>query len=135
MDLVELVTEYNQLRTERRMLEAKAAEIKMGRELELQSQILTLMAEAGFKTVKLDGVGTITTVEKDHYEIADQEVVARTLFKSMMKAAQEGRPFSDGIFLQMRLSKAAVEELGIGTDEKKDGIRKASKPDLSIRRA
>lgn len=135
--LRELVAEYADLRTKRMELEHQAEEIKRGRESELKNLILLEMSGQGLKTANFDNIGRVTQRNKNYYEIQDTEKLARALVQSMVNAAQEGRPFSDGLFLQKRISSEMLETLLANAGNpalETYGLAQVSRPELSITR-
>lgn len=95
------------------------------------------MSSQGLKTANFDGVGRVTQRNKSYYEIQDTEKLARSLMQSMIDAAQAGRPFSDGLFLQKRISNEIFETM-LSDKENPQletfGIAQVSRPELSITR-
>lgn len=111
MTLKEMVKEYADLRTRRQELEKQADEIKNGREQELKNQILLEMSGQGLKTANFEGLGRVTARNKSHYEIQDQEKLAYAILQAIVNAGNAGRPLSDGLFLQKRISSEMFETL------------------------
>lgn len=109
--ITDLVESYIEVRTRRQELEAKANDIKNGEEQELKTLILAEMAAQGMKSVHLEGVGRVTSRVSYHYEIKDMEKLSKCMFKAMATAIENGRPVSDGLLLQRRVSKEALENL------------------------
>lgn len=133
MNLHSLVSRYAQVRAERLELERKAKEIAQGEEAELRKTILLEMSAQGFKSVNIEGIGRVVNKETSHYEIGDIELFARTMFETMLAAAREGRPFSDGLLLQKRISREGIENLteqGAALDAM--GVSRVIRQDLSI---
>ena len=106
-----LISRYIDARRRRLELEAQAQEIAAGEERPLQEQILALMAADGVSSLKLDGIGRVVRRSKGHYEIRDTEKLARVMLKNMCVAVQNGRPITDAMLLQRRVSRDAVETL------------------------
>lgn len=141
--LPDLIAEYAKVKAERMSFEKKAAELKRDMEEPLKQLILMEMASSGVKSVNIDGIGSVAAKTSDHYEITDMEKLAYFMLQQMVKCAQEGRPLSDGVLLQARVSRAVIEEyLGdsINMAEADDaalapfGVKLVSKPDLSVTR-
>lgn len=133
--LKEMVVEYDQLRTRRMELEHQAEEIKKGRESELKNLILLEMSSQGLKTANFEGIGRITSRNKSFYEIQDTEKLARALMQSMIDAGRAGRPLSDGLFLQKRISGEVFETLMAEKPEEKMetyGIAQVTRQELSV---
>lgn len=133
--LKEMVVEYDQLRTRRMELEHQAEEIKKGRESELKNLILLEMSSQGLKTANFEGIGRITSRNKSYYEIQDVEKLARSLMQSMIDAGRAGRPLSDGLFLQKRISGEVFETL-LAENENSNmetyGIAQVVRQELSV---
>lgn len=131
------MTEYLQVRQQRMELEHQADEIKNGREAELKQQILLEMASSGIKSINLKGLGRVVSRETPYYEIADLNALARAMFKAMLDAAQDGRPFSDGLLLQKRVSREGLDALleETGSDPTAFGVVQNVRTDLSITRS
>lgn len=133
--LKEMTEEYAELRTRRMALEKEADGIKQGREAELKSAILLELSAQGIKTINFDGVGRITSRNKSYYEVQDPDRLAFALLGSLVKAGNEGRPLSDGLFLQRRVSSEVFETL---LDEDKNtpmeqyGIAQVTRQELSL---
>lgn len=133
MNLTSLASRYVQVRAERLELERKAKEIAQGEEAELRKRILLEMSAQGFKSINIEGIGRIVNKETSHYEIGDIERLARTMFETMLAAAREGRPFSDGLLLQKRISREGIENLTEqGTALDAMGVSKVTRQDLSV---
>ena len=136
MNLTSLANEYIAVRTQRLELEKQAKELAHGREAELRQAILLEMSAQGFKSVNLEGVGRVVSKETKHYEIKDIELLARGMFRAMLEAAQAGRPFSDGLLLQKRLSREGLDNLmeNSTVDSSLDalGVFQVVRNDLSI---
>lgn len=133
MNLHSLVSRYAQVRAERLELERKAKEIAQGEEAELRKAIQLEMSAQGFKSINIEGIGRVVNKETNHYEIGDIELLARTMFETMLAAAREGRPFSDGLLLQKRISREGIENLteqGAALDAM--GVSRVTRQDLSI---
>lgn len=133
MNLTSLASRYVRVRAERLELERKAKEIAQGEEAELRKRILLEMSAQGFKSINIEGIGRIVNKETSHYEIGDIERLARTMFETMLAAAREGRPFSDGLLLQKRISREGIENLTEqGTALDAMGVSKVTRQDLSV---
>lgn len=122
-------------RNERLALEKKAADLKRDIEEPLRVQILQVMAAQGLKSANVEGLGRVVCKESHHYEIMDIEGLAYQMFKSMVKAAEEGRPLSDGLLLQRRVHRenldAMIEAAGGMGKAAEFGVRNVTKTDLS----
>lgn len=108
--LPQLADELSSVRKERLALERKAEELKK-REDELQHRIIFEMTANGMKSANFENVGRLVIKDAVRYEVADIEVLARSMLERMVKNHQEGRPLSDGLLLQQRVAKRNVEEL------------------------
>lgn len=139
VNLTSLASEYIRVRTQRLELEKQAKEIAQGREAELRQAILLEMSAQGFKSVNLEGIGRVVSKETKHYEIKDIELLARRMFQAMLDAAKDGRPFSDGLLLQKRLSREGLDNLmeNSTVDGSLDamGVCQVVRNDLSITKA
>ena len=116
-------------------LEHQAEEIKKGRESELKNLILLEMSSQGLKTANFEGIGRITSRNKSYYEIQDTEKLARSLMQSMIDAGRSGRPLSDGLFLQKRISGEVFETLlaeKTDTNMETYGIAQVVRQELSV---
>jgi hypothetical protein len=132
-----LISRYIEARRQRLELEAQAAEIATERERPLQEQILALMAADGVSSLKLEGIGRVVRRSKGHYEIRDTEKLARVMLKNMCVAVQNGRPLTDAMLLQRRVSRDAVETLCDGREPaalEAIGLAYVEKDELSISR-
>lgn len=122
-------------RNERLALEKKAADLKRDIEEPLRVQILQVMAAQGLKSANVEGLGRVVCKESRHYEITDIESLAYQTFKLMVKAAEEGRPLSDGLLLQRRVHRenldAMIEAAGGMGKAAEFGVRSVTKTDLS----
>lgn len=122
-------------RNERLALEKKAADLKRDIEEPLRVQILQVMAAQGLKSANVEGLGRVVCKESRHYEITDIESLAYQTFKLMVKAAEEGRPLSDGLLLQRRVHRenldAMIEAAGGMGKATEFGVRSVTKTDLS----
>lgn len=78
-------------------------------EEELKTSILNLMGPA--KTVNLDGVGRLTKTSKSRYEIRNIESLAYKMLELMVHNGRNGLPLSEGLLLQQRVSKTAIDEI------------------------
>ena len=132
---------YVAVKAKRTALEKEAAEIRQGEEESLKQQILLEMAASGISSMKLKGIGSVVAKATQHYEIVDMEKLCRFMMQQMVQCAKEGRPLSDGVLLQSRVSRSVLEEyLGdaINLAEADDaalapfGVRLVSKLDLSV---
>lgn len=132
-----LISRYAEVRRKRLELESQAKEIAVSEELPLQEQILALMAADGVSSLKLDGIGRVVRRSKGHYEIRDSEKLARAMLKNMCVAVQDGRPLTDAMLLQRRVSRDAVETLCEGREPAELealGLAYVEKDELSITR-
>lgn len=133
--LKEMVEEYADLRTRRMELEKQAEEIKKGRESELKNLILLEMSSQGLKTANFEGLGRVTSRNKSYYEVQDPDRLAFALLGSLVKAGNEGRPLSDGLFLQRRVSSEVFETLledDKNTPMEQYGIAQVTRQELSL---
>lgn len=138
--LTEMVTCLKKARENRANLEKQAKGIKEI-ENDLERRILMEMAAQGLKTVHVEGVARVSSKDAYHYELADIEKLSKEMFYGMMKAIEHGRPISDGLLLQQRISKSNLEDIltakypdGNITPEALDelGIRKVEEKTISL---
>lgn len=134
MNLQILAQKYIEARQKRMELEHQADDIKNGEEAELKRQILIEMQTAGIKSANVEGVGRVVSKDTKYYEVQDMEKFARAMFQSMLDAAKQGRPFSDGILLQKRVHRENLETVleNSGTQLDAYGIAQLVRTDLSV---
>lgn len=115
-------------------LERQADELKSGEEAELKRQILLEMQTAGIKSANVEGVGRVVSKDTRHYEVQDMEKFARAMFQTMLDAAKQGRPFSDGLLLQRRIHRENLETVLENSGATLDtyGISQIVRTDLSV---
>lgn len=111
MTLKQMVEEYVALREKRMELEHQAEEIKQGKEAELKRLILLEMSSQGLKTANFEGLGRVTSKNRNFYEVQDMNLFARGLLTAMIAAGNQGRPLADGLFVQKRVNAEALETL------------------------
>lgn len=141
--MMELVSEYIQVRKDRMALEKEADELKNGRETELKKLILLEMSAQNMKSAHLEGVGRVTSKQTYHYEIENIELLAYRMLENMVSCAQNNRPLSDGLLFQQRISKSNVEDFIANLSPSGDtpellatfGLRKVEEPTLSVTKA
>ena len=95
-------------RAEQKSLRSQLDWLKAAEE-ELKTSILNLMGPA--KTVNLDGVGRLTQTSKRRYEIRNIESLAYKMLELMVHNGRNGLPLSEGLLLQQRVSKTAIDEI------------------------
>ena len=134
MNLQILAQKYIQVRQQRMELEHQADDIKNGEEAELKRQILLEMQTSGIKSANVEGVGRVVSKDTKYYEVQDMEKFARAMFQSMLDAAKQRRPFSDGILLQKRVHRENLETVleNSGTKLEDYGIAQLVRTDLSV---
>ena len=107
----------------------------------LKTSILYQME--GSKSMNLDGLAKIVRKEKTHYEIRDREALARAILRLMVEQGQQGKPLSEALLLQQRVSSRVLEEHleAMGLDEatetgylESSGLARVTEPTLSITR-
>ena len=141
--MTELVSEYILVRKKRMALEKEADEIKNGRESELKKLILLEMSAQNVKSAHLEGVGRITSKQTYHYEIENIELLAYRMLENMVACSKAGRPLSDGLLFQQRISKSNVEDYMASISPGGDtpellttfGLKKVEEPSLSVTKA
>lgn len=125
-------------RAEQKSLRSQLDSLKATEE-DLKTSILNLMGPA--KTVNLDGVGRLTRIMKSRYEIRNIEALAYKMLELMVKNGRNGLPLSEGLLLQQRTSKTAIDEIldTEGLDENaraqyiaSAGLAEVSEPNLSL---
>lgn len=125
-------------RAEQKSLRSQLDSLKAMEE-DLKTSILNLMGPA--KTVNLDGVGRLTRTMKSRYEIRNIEALAYKMLELMVKNGRNGLPLSEGLLLQQRTSKTAIDEIldTEGLDENaraqyiaSAGLAEVSEPNLSL---
>lgn len=125
-------------RAEQKSLRSQLDSLKATEE-DLKTSILNLMGPA--KTVNLDGVGRLTRTMKSRYEIRNIEALAYKMLELMVKNGRNGLPLSEGLLLQQRTSKTAIDEIldTEGLDENaraqyiaSAGLAEVSEPNLSL---
>lgn len=79
------------------------------READLKRSVLIEMGPA--KSVNLEGVGRLVRKNNTRYEIRDIEALAMAMLKVMVANGKAGRPLSDGLLLQQRVSARNLEEV------------------------
>lgn len=125
-------------RAEQKSLRSQLDSLKATEE-DLKTSILNLMGPA--KTVNLDGVGRLTRTMKSRYEIRNIEALAYKMLELMVKNGRNGLPLSEGLLLQQRTSKTAIDEI-LGTEGLDEnaraqyiasaGLAEVSEPNLSL---
>ena len=122
--ITELAKRYAEVRQARLELEKQADEIKKGEEAELKKAIMAEFTAQGLKSANVEGVGKVVLKTTYHYEIRDLNMLAYQQLATLVQAAKEGRPLSDGLILQARIHKDNLEntltEAGITPDRSTD---------------
>lgn len=104
----ELVEKFIAVRTKRRELDEQSNNLKL-QENELKSQLLEKMQSLQQSSVSYDDLGKVIRTTKRHYEIRDKDLFARAILQSIVEAVQAGGTFYDGLLVQLRPSKDAVD--------------------------
>lgn len=78
-------------------------------ETELEQALLAELSAQNVKSVNLEGFGRVVRRDTPHYEISDANALAVAMLKSLVAAAKEKRPLSEGFMLQRRASRDAIE--------------------------
>lgn len=108
MTMHEIASDLSRVRTERQALERQAQELK-AQETELEQALLAELSAQNVKSVNLEGFGRVVRRDTPHYEIGDANALAVAMLKSLVAAAKERRPLSEGFMLQRRASRDAIE--------------------------
>lgn len=107
--LPNLVSQLISTRKARQDVEKKVKEFKE-QEKTLQEAVMLEMASQGLASANLEGLARVVIAEKPHYEIADPEAFALYCMKKMLDSFRKGGMLSDGILLQRRISREAIED-------------------------
>lgn len=135
-----LVEELLALKGQISDLSDKLKDLK-AQEESLKTSILYQME--GSKSMNLDGLAKIVRKEKTHYEIRDREALAHAILRLMVEQGQQGKPLSEALLLQQRVSSRVLEEHleAMGLDEtaetgylESSGLARVTEPTLSITR-
>ena len=123
------------MQTLRRLLEAKAKELKDEIESPLKIAILQAMQDDGVQSLHYPDIGRIICSVRSHYEVIDKDAFMYALSQSIIEATREGRPLSEAMLAQYRPSKEILEDFqhsGLSMEE--CGVRKVDQQELSIRK-
>lgn len=130
----ELIANREQQKSLREQLDCLKA-----KEDELKKSILLCME--GAKSINLEGLGRITRTTKSYYSINNIEKLALQMFKLMLENGKRGMPLSEGLLLQQRVSKSALDAImdSLELDENQrlayiaeTGLTEVSEPALSL---
>ena len=100
-----------------------------------------LLAMGAAKSINLEGLGRITRTTKSYYSINNVEKLALQMFKLMLENGKRGMPLSEGLLLQQRVSKSALDAIidNLEIDENQrlayiaeTGLTEVSEPALSL---
>ena len=100
-----------------------------------------LLAMGAAKSINLEGLGRITRTTKSYYSISNVEKLALQMFKLMLENGKRGMPLSEGLLLQQRVSKSALDAImdSLELDENQrlayiaeTGLTEVSEPALSL---
>ena len=136
--MTSLVEELIANRGQQKSLREQLDELK-GQEEDLKRSILLCME--GAKSINLEGLGRVTRTTKTYYSISNIEKLAVQMFKLMLENGQRGRPLSEGLLLQQRVSKSALDGImdSLELDETQRaayiaeaGLNEVSEPALSL---
>lgn len=136
--MTSLVEELIANRGQQKSLREQLDELK-GQEEDLKRSILLCME--GAKSINLEGLGRITRTTKTYYSISNIEKLAVQMFKLMLENGQRGMPLSEGLLLQQRVSKSALDGImdSLELDETQRaayiaeaGLNEVSEPALSL---
>lgn len=140
MTLVELVKQYDAVRTKRLSLEKEADAIKSGEETELKQAILNELSAQGLKSANVEGVGRVAVRTTSHYEVTDLNALAVAFVARVVDNQNAGRPLSDGLPLQARPSREGIDAVLDTADDDQQrqnkmssfGVRLVERNDLSL---
>lgn len=140
MTLVELVKQYDAVRTKRLSLEKEADAIKSGEETELKQAILNELSAQGLKSANVEGVGRVAVRTTSHYEVTDLNALAVAFVSRVVDNQNAGRPLSDGLPLQARPSREGIDAVLDTADDDQQrqdkmssfGVRLVERNDLSL---
>lgn len=140
MTLVELVKQYDAVRTKRLSLEKEADAIKSGEETELKQAILNELSAQGLKSANVEGVGRVAVRTTSHYEVTDLNALAIAFVARVVDNQNAGRPLSDGLPLQARPSREGIDAVLDTSDDDQQrqdkmssfGVRLVERNDLSL---
>lgn len=135
VELEQLLMRYKAVRQQRMELEQAAKELKEQQEAPLREQILQYLFENNMQSVHFPSVGRVLRVKKSHYEIVDKEVYARMMLQSLVEAAEEGRPLSDGFIAQFRVGKDTYADFMSRHEGQDTGVLEVINEDLTIRKS
>lgn len=136
--MTSLVEELIANRGQQKSLREQLDELK-GQEEDLKRSILLCME--GAKSINLEGLGRVTRTTKTYYSISNIEKLAVQMFKLMLENGQRGMPLSEGLLLQQRVSKSALDGImdSLELDETQRaayiaeaGLNEVSEPALSL---
>lgn len=130
--LRDLCVQYAEVRGRRTELERQAKELKEGQEADLQEAILAEMSAQGLKSANVEGIGRVVSRDTGYYEITDIDALARQMLAIMVENHKMGRPLSDGLLLQRRVSRENLELALEDNPEANYGVNFAVKTTLSI---
>ena len=134
MSLIDLVKQYDAVRTKRLSLEKEADAIKSGEETELKQAILNELSSQGLKSANVEGVGRIAVRTTSHYEVTDLNALAVAFVARVVANKKAGRP------LQARPSREGIDAvLDATVDERQRydtmnsfGVKLVERNDLSL---
>lgn len=106
--LQSLVSQLMVVRTARKEADAIAKQRKEEEKV-LTDAIMLEMSAQGIASANLEGLARVAIADKPHYEIADVEAFALYCLMKMVGSFRRGGPLSDGILLQRRISREALE--------------------------
>ena len=136
--MTSLVEELIANRGQQKSLREQLDELK-GQEEDLKRSILLCME--GAKSINLEGLGRVTRTTKTYYSISNIEKLTVQMFKLMLENGQRGMPLSEGLLLQQRVSKSALDGImdSLELDETQRaayiaeaGLNEVSEPALSL---
>ena len=90
------------------------------------------MSAQGLKSANVEGIGRVVSRDTGYYEITDIDVLDRQMLAIMVENHKMGRPLSDGLLLQRRVSRENLELALEDNPEANYGVNFAVKTTLSI---
>ena len=136
--MMSLVEQLIQNRSQQKSLREQLEMLKSDED-SLRRSILLEMGAA--KSINLEGLGRITRTTKSYYSINNIEKLAILMLKLMVENGQKGMPISEGLLLQQRVSKSALDAImeNMELDENQRlayiaeaGLNEVSEPALSL---
>lgn len=131
--LKNIVEKYKEVVAQRKELEEQAKKLKAEIEEPLKNTILQYMADHDVQSIHYPSVGRVVRTVKSHYEIKDKEQFALTILRALVAAGQDGRPLSDGMIVQYRVSKDVFTSYCEHSNNNNTGVELVERAELAIR--